>query len=215
MIRKLFQSFVQITLGNIVLLFVKNIKGAESIPQKGPFIVVANHASYIDPAISKALFDRKRGIVIYYLAKKEVFNNIFMKFFFESAGTIPVDREKKGKIALDCAISELKKGNVIGLFPEGTRTIDGKLHKGKTGAARLALSSRCPILPIGFVNSYELWPRTKMLPRFKRAIIVNIGKPFTLEKYYKRKITKKLLDEATDEIMLKIRELSGQDYVKD
>ena len=215
MIKKLFYRLLQLTLGNISLLFVKDIQGVGNIPQKGSFVVVANHVSYIDPVISKVLFDRKRSLIVYYLTKKEVFNNIFMKFFFESVGTIPVDRRKKGKIALDCAISELKKGNSIGLFPEGTRSSDGKLHKGKTGAARLALFSRCPILPVGFVNSYELWPRHRILPKFKKMIVVNIGKPFTLEKYYRRKVTKKMLDEATDEIMLRIRQLSGQTYVKD
>ncbi len=197
------------------LAFVREINGMENLPEKFPYIVVANHSSFIDPAIIKGLFDRHFKIVVFYLTKKEAYDNFLKIFFLDSMGTIPVDRRSHGKTALEAAIKKLKEGNVIGLFPEGTRSYDGKVHSGKTGAARLALYLKCPILPIGLENTFGLWPRHRKLPHFKKIVVVNIGKPFTLEKYYKKKISKRLLHEITDEIMVRISKLSGQKYVRD
>lgn len=202
------------TIGNISLWLVTGIEGIGNVPNKRPFIIVANHASYLDPPIIKSIFDRYFGIIVVYLAKKEIYNNFAKKYFFNSSGTIPVDRQKGGKIALDAAIAKLKEGEVIGLFPEGTRSRDGKLHPGKTGAARLALSARCPIIPVGIINSYELWPPNKKLPKLRKMVVVKIGKPFTLDEYYKKRVTNELLHKITNGIMLRISRLSGQEYAR-
>lgn len=196
------------------LAFVKEIKGMDNVPHKVPYVIVVNHASYIDPGIIKAIFDRHFKKIVFYLTKKEVYNNFLKKFFFESAGTIQVDRQKHRNVALDAALKKLKEGEIIGLFPEGTRSRDGKLHQGKTGAVRLALFAKCPILPIGIKNTYELWPPHKKLPKFKKIVVVNIGKPIILDKFYNKKISKKLLDNITEDMMKTISKLSGQEYVK-
>ena len=193
--------------------FVKEIKGLDNIPDKGHFVVAANHLSYIDPLIIRSIFHRYFNKIVFYMTKKESYGNFFKMLFFESVGTIPVDRQKHGRAALDAALKKLKEGCIIGLFPEGTRSRDGRLHRGKTGAVRLALSAKCPILPIGIKNTYEIWPPHKKLPRFKKTIVVNIGKPITLEKYYNKRITKKLLNGLTEKIMREIGKLSGQQYV--
>lgn len=213
MLRRLFYRAAKFFLGTISLWFVAEIKGLDNIPDKGPLVVVANHSSYIDPVIIMAIFEKYFNMIVFYLTKKEVYGNFLKKFLFMSAGTIPVDRQKHGKIALDAALIKLKEGSILGLFPEGTRSRDGKLHRGKTGAVRLALATKCPILPIGIKNSYEIWPRSKLLPKFRKGIEVNIGKPISLEVYYKKRMTKTMLRQITKKIMLKIGRLSGQEYV--
>jgi len=213
MMRRLFYGAAKIFLIPTSLWFVAGIKGLDNIPGKGSLVVVANHSSYIDPVIIKSMFEKYFNKTVYYLSKEEVYSNFLKKFIFLSSSTIPVNRQNPGKTTLDAALIKLKEGNIIGLFPEGTRSIDGKLHKGKTGAVRLALSAKCPILPIGVKNSYEIWPRSKMLPKFKKGIFVNIGRPISLEKYYKRRMTKAMLHQITKEIMLEVGKLSGQKYV--
>ena len=213
MMQKLFYRAAKFFLGPISLWFVAGIKGFDNIPNKGPFVIVANHSSYIDPVIIKVIFEKYFNKIVYYLSKKEVYNNFLKRFIFVSSSTIPVDREKPGKVTLDAALIKLREGNIIGLFPEGTRSRDGKLHRGKTGAVRLALAAKCAVLPIGIKNSYEIWPRSKLLPKFKKGIEVNIGKPISLEKYYKKRVTKTMLRQITKKIMLEVGKLSGQEYV--
>lgn len=200
-------------MGTWTLGFIKEIDCIENIPKNVKFIIVANHESYIDPVIIKAIFDKYVNKIVFYLTKKEAYNNPLKRLFFNTVGTIPVDREKGDKFVLELAINKLKEGDIVGLFPEGTRSRDGKLHRGKTGAVRIALAAKCPILPIGINNTYELWPPHKKLPRRRKEVIINIGKPISLEKYYDKALTRELLREITDDLMLKIAKLSNQEYV--
>ena len=213
--KEIFYRILQLTLIPLFLSFVKRVDGLDNVPKSNSFVVVANHTSYIDPFIIRSVFHKYLDKVIFYLVKKEIYNNRLIKWFLDSCGGIPVDRLKDGRIGLNSALGILKEGKAVGIFPEGTRSHDGKLHNGKTGAARLALFARCPILPIGIQNTFELWPRHNKIPKLKKSVVVKVGKSFTLEKYYKKRITNRLLHNITDEIMLRISKLSGQEYVKD
>ena len=100
----------------------------------------------------------------------------------------------------------------MGIFPEGKRSLDGKIQKGKTGVVRIALGGRVPIIPMGITGAFEIMPIGKGIPKLKKSVKLKIGKPIYLDKYYKRKITKKLLRNITDEVMKEIAKLSGQRY---
>src|SRR3989338_2585884 len=126
----------------IIGLWVKKVYGVENIPKEGGFIVSANHASYADHLILSSIFLTRFGKRIYYLAKKEHFETPFQRWWHKQVHAIPIDRETGGKEALKEAIKYLKKGCIIGVYPEGTRTLTGKLQRGKTGAIRLALSAK-------------------------------------------------------------------------
>jgi len=195
----------------IVNLWVKEINGINNIPKKGPFIIAANHASYLDHMIIVSNFVLQLNKKIHFLSKKEHFNNIFKAAWHRYAGAIPLDREKGGKEALEWAIKALKKGKIIAMHPEGTRTLTGKLQKGKTGIARLALAAKAPVLPIGLIGTFEILPKGKYIPKLKKAVM-NIGKLMAFEKYYNKKITKPLLRKITNEIMQEIAKLSSQKY---
>ena len=188
-------------------VFVKEVKGIKNIPDRG-FILASNHSSYLDiPALSSTLVICKKRR-IRYIAKKELFYNPIMRNILEAGRIIPVDKEKPGKEVFEEAISSLRNGDIIGIYPEGGRSLTGKIQKGKTGVARLALWSKAPVVPVGIKGTFELMPKGKTIPKFKKEVIVNIGKPLYFTNYYKKTITKKLLRIVTGEIMGKIAELS-------
>ena len=113
--------------------------------------------------------------------------------------------------ALKWAIKALKDGKVIGIYPEGTRSLTGKLQKAKTGVARLALAAKVPVVPVGLIGMFEILPKGCYIPKFKRATI-NIGNPIYFKKYYNKKINNKILNEITTKIMNEIAKLSNQKY---
>ena len=128
------------------------ISGQKNIPLDGPVIIVSNHISNIDPAIVAASINRRPN----FLAKKELFNNIFLNIFLRSYGAYPVDRGRADISALKWGENKLKLGQALILFPEGTRSKSGKLMKGKSGVARLAYVTGTPIVPIGISGSENL-----------------------------------------------------------
>ena len=148
---------------------------------------------------------------MHFLSKKEHFSNPLKAKWHAWAGAIPLERNAKGTGTLKVAIKALNKGKIIGIHPEGTRSLTGKLQKGKTGVARLALGAKVPIVPVGLIGTFEILPKGKYIPKLKKAKI-NIGKPIYLNKYYDRKITKKLLRKITDDIMGDIAKLSNEKY---
>ena len=109
------------------------------------------------------------------------------------------------------AINALKEGKIIAIHPEGTRSLSGKLQKGKTGVAQLALTSQAPVIPIGLIGTFEILPKGKIIPKFKRAVM-NIGKPIYFQEYYNKKINKRILREVTNRIMREIAKLCRQKY---
>ena len=194
----------------VKLLWVNEINGLDNLPKQGPFIIAANHSSYMDHFMMSLLvpYLNKK---IHFLAKKEHFNNIFKSLWHNYAGAIPIDRESGGQETLKWAIKALNEGKIVGIHPEGTRSLTGKLQKAKTGIARLALLSKAPVLPIGLIGTFEILPKGKCIPKFKKAAI-KIGKPMYFKQYYNKKINKRILREVTTKIMKEIARLSNQKY---
>ena len=192
-------------------LWIKKVNGLENVPRKGQFIIAANHESYMDHLIIASTFisyvDRK----IHFLAKKEHFNNIVKKAWHNYAGAIPLDRQAGGKEALKWAVQALKKGKIIAIHPEGTRSLTGNLQKGKTGVVRLALAAKVPVLPVGLIGTFEILPKGKYIPKLRKATM-SIGKPIYFDKYYNKRITKKMLREITTSMMKEIAKLCKQEY---
>lgn len=195
----------------IVKLWIKEINGIENIPKKGPFILAANHASYIDHFVLGYLIIPFLNKKLHFLAKKEHFDNIFKKAWHTYAGAIPIDRQSGGKEALKWAVKALKEGRIIAIHPEGTRSLTGKLQEAKTGTARLTLATKAPVIPIGLIGTFEILPKGKYIPKLKRAAM-NIGKPMYFPEYCNKKINKRVLREATNKIMKEIAKLCRQKY---
>ena len=150
-----------------VNLWFKEVKSLQNIPKKGAFIVAANHASYMDHLIIVCILIKHLNRKVHFLSKKEHFDNPLKAAWHRYAGAIPLDRQAGGKEALRWAIKALKKGKIIAIHPEGTRTLNGKLQKAKTGAARLALAAKVPIIPVGLIGTFEILPKGKYIPKLK------------------------------------------------
>lgn len=208
-------SISKILLLPIFKIWIGDVKGLENLPVGRPFILAPNHASYLEHMLISSIIVPKIDKKLYFIAKKEHFEGVsqksWHKIWTRYVGYIPIDRKKGGEKALKKAVSYLKKGEVIVVYPEGTRTLTGKIQKGKTGVARLALWSKVPVVPVGIKGTFEILPKGKMIPKLKKATL-KFGKPLYFSKYYNKPVTKKLLRAVTDTIMKKIAELSGQEY---
>ncbi|MBL7056385.1 1-acyl-sn-glycerol-3-phosphate acyltransferase [Candidatus Woesearchaeota archaeon] len=193
------------------LIFIKKIKGLQNIP-KGGFVVAANHVSYLDVLLLGSVLYDNFSRYPRYLAKAKLKNDKHHSIAYSLFGTeenIPIYIDKSNpRTALDPAISLLKKGKVIAIFPEGGIMTDGKLHKGKTGAIRLASKANVPIIPLGISGTDVLMPRKKLVPKFKKSVIFNFGKPITVSK----KLTKNQRHESIKRVMLKISERCNRKY---
>lgn len=202
----IFKKISQKVILRLVHLLVKEVKNDYYLPTNQGYIVASNHSSHIDPFIITSIIYFKRGRMARYIGKKESLNNIIWRFIYKTFDVIPIDRSSKSEKTLNYAVKCLKKKEIIGIFPEGTRTYDGNIQKGKTGVARMALQSDVCIVPIAIKGTSDLWPRQKKFPKIKRSIKVNIGKPIYLHDYQKKKISKRTLREITDSIMGRIEE---------
>ena len=199
----------KLTIIPVIKLYVSKVNGLENLPRKGAFIAAANHSSYMDHLIISSYLITHLNRKVHFLAKKEHFDNIFKKLWHMHAGAVPVDREKGGKKALKWAIRALNDGKIIAIHPEGTRSLTGELQEARTGVARLALLAKVPVIPIGLIGTFELLPKGKYIPKFKRAKM-NIGKPIYFKDY--KKINKRILREVTTNIMNEIAKLCNQKY---
>ncbi|MFC7307978.1 lysophospholipid acyltransferase family protein [Streptomyces monticola] len=197
------------------LLFRPRIEGLEHIPDDGAAIVAGNHLSFSDHFLMPAIIKRR----ITFLAKAEYFTGPGIKgrltaAFFRSAGQIPVDRSGKeaGQAAIREGLGVLRKGELLGIYPEGTRSHDGRLYKGKVGVAAMALKAQAPVVPCAMIGTFEAQPPGQKLPNFKR-VTIRFGKPLDFSRYEGLDNEKAALRAVTDEIMYAILELSGQEYV--
>ncbi|MGX1883024.1 lysophospholipid acyltransferase family protein [Streptomyces sp. NPDC055287] len=197
------------------LLFRPRIEGLEHIPDDGAAIVAGNHLSFSDHFLMPAIIRRR----ITFLAKAEYFTGPGLKgrltaAFFHSAGQIPVDRSGKeaGRAAIREGLGVLSKGELLGIYPEGTRSHDGRLYKGKVGVAAMALQARVPVIPCAMVGTFEIQPPGKVVPRIKR-VTIRFGEPLDFSRYAGLENEKAALRAVTDEIMYAILGLSGQEYV--
>ncbi len=200
----------KLTIIPLIKLWVKKVTGTENLPKEGAAILAANHSSYVDHLMIGAYVATKVNRRFHFLAKKEHFQGL-QKLWHIYVGAIPLDRKKGGKHALKVALNLLSQGKLIIIYPEGTRTLTGKLQKAKTGVARLALQSKVPVIPIGLKGTFEIMPKGKYIPKAKKAIM-NIGKPIYFTNYYNKKINKKMLRDVTTKIMKEIARLSKQKY---
>ena len=187
------------------------VEGLEHIPEKGAAILASNHISFSD-SIFLPLVLRRR---ITFVAKAEYFEDPKTAWFFRAVGQIPIKRTggSASMAALDSAAEVLADGHLFGIYPEGTRSPDGRLYKGKTGVARLALRCQVPVLAVAMIGTKEIQPIGQVKPNIFRPITVRISPPMDFSKYYDRPTDPKVLRHITDEIMFELRSLSGQEYV--
>jgi len=186
-------------------------EGLENFPGQGPVIVVANHVSFLDSFWIPLAVPRR----MVYLAKAEYFESWKTRWFFKGLGMIPVKRDIKEKTeaALQAGAEVLEQDGVIGLYPEGTRSPDGRLYRGRTGVARLVLRSQACVVPIGLIGSREVMPKEAKFPRPWGRITLRFGEPLHFDRYYDQAEDRFVLRTITDEIVYEIMALSEQSYV--
>ncbi|WP_336322380.1 lysophospholipid acyltransferase family protein [Streptomyces lavendofoliae] len=199
------------------LLFRPRTEGLEHIPQDGAAIVAGNHLSFSDHFLMPVVLKRR----ITFLAKQEYFTGPGVKgrltaAFFRSAGQIPVDRSGKeaGQAAIREGLGVLARDELLGIYPEGTRSHDGRLYKGKVGVAVMALKAGVPVIPCAMVGTFEIQPPGQVVPKIKR-VTIRFGEPLDFSRYAGMENDRTVLRAVTDEIMYRILALSGQEYVDD
>jgi len=186
-------------------------KGVENIPPTGGAILAANHLSFVDSLFMPLMAPRD----VVYLGKADYFDSWRTRWFFKAAGVIPVRREggSAGEAAILAGIRALREGHVAGIYPEGTRSPDGRLYRGKTGVARMALEAHVPVIPVGIFGTPEIMPLDAKVPRMKGRPVIEYGKPLSFERFYDRPTDRFVLRSVTDEIMYEIMMITGQEYV--
>ncbi len=190
-------------------IWIEKVEGLKNIPSVGGVIIASNHESYFDFLLMPAICKRR----IYYLAAEKFFHHPLWSILMRFTSQIYVDRYMKDKTEVyEEAMQILKKGKILGIFPEGTRSPDGKLQKAYPGVAKIALLAKVPIIPVGIVGTYEIFSRNAKYPALKKCQI-NIGQLINLNKYCGRENDEGLLQSITDNvIMSKIAELAGEKY---
>jgi len=205
-----------VILGPIVrLLFRPWVEGAEHIPPTGPAIFASNHLSFSDSIFLPLVVPRRMT----FLAKSDYFTGEGLKgrltaAFFKGVGQLPVDRSggRASEAALRSGLKVLARGHLLGLYPEGTRSPDGRLYKGKTGMARMALEAGVPVIPVAMIDTDKAQPTGTTIPKLIQ-VGVRIGTPLDFSRYEGMEGDRFVLRSITDEIMYALMELSGQEYV--
>jgi 1-acyl-sn-glycerol-3-phosphate acyltransferase len=200
------------------LLWRPWIEGREHIPDDRPAILASNHLSFCDSFFMPVLMPRK----VTFLAKAEYFTTpgikgFFSRMFFSGVGQVPIDRSDKdaARAALNTAVRVLKSGDapLLGIYPEGTRSPDGRLYRGKTGVARMALESGAVVIPCAMVNTRAIQPPGRLFPKLRPRPGVRLGKPLDFSRYEGMSGDRFVERSMTDEIMYELMQLSGQEYV--
>ena len=186
------------------------VEGKENVPRTGPVILASNHRSFLDSIFIPLMVPRR----VTFVAKAEYFDDPKTAWFFRGIGQIPIRREggSASQRALDSAMGVLNGGGVFAIYPEGTRTRDGKLHRGHTGVARLALQSGAPVIPIGMIGTDEIQPVDAKLPRPFKKVTIRFGAPLDISHYEGRTDDRLALRGITDELMYEIGQLCGYEY---
>ena len=197
------------------LVFPCKVVGAEYIPAEGGAILAGNHVSVADSFFTP-LYIRRR---VTYLAKSEYFTEkgfkgTLKRWFFSGVGQVPIDRSgaSAARAALDTGVRLLREGHILGIYPEGTRSPDGKLYKGKTGVARMALEANVPVVPVVMIGTEKVNPIGSKIWRPGRIRMV-VGRPLDFSRYEGMAGDRFVERSMTDEIMYRLMELSGQQYV--
>jgi 1-acyl-sn-glycerol-3-phosphate acyltransferase len=196
----------------LMILFRPRVKGLRNVPATGPLIIASNHLSFSDSIFMPLVVPRK----VTFLAKSEYFTSpgpkgLLKKLTFIALGQVPVDRSggRRSEAAIITGLQVLSEGKCLGIYPEGTRSPDGRLYKGRTGIARLAIESGAPIVPVAMFDTEKIQPTGQVIPNIKR-----VGMTFGEPMYFDGDSTDlAYLRVVTDQIMNRIQELSGQEYV--
>lgn len=212
----LYWLFKYVLIGPVLWLFGRpTIEGQHHIPKKGPVILAGNHRAVVD-SFFLVLMVRRR---ITFVAKSEYFTGTGVKgavqrWFFGGAGQVPIDRSgaDASRAALDTAIGILDKGGVWGIYPEGTRSPDGCLYKGKTGAIRVALETGAPVVPVVVHGGDAVNPPGTRMWRFSK-VRITVGEPIDFSRYRELRGYQAVVRAATDELMAVLCDQSGQEYV--
>jgi 1-acyl-sn-glycerol-3-phosphate acyltransferase len=216
-VRVLYWLLKWIVLGPwLKLIFRPQVQGLDYVPAEGPAIIASNHISFSDSIFMPLMIKRRK---VTFVAKSEYFTGkgikgFLTKMFFVGVGCIPVDRSggRAAQAAIDTGLRVLREGHLFGIYPEGTRSPDGRLHRGKTGVARLALESGAPVIPVAMLNLDEIQPPGKLLPKIKR-VRIRFGKPLEFSRYAGMAGDRFVERAVTDEIMYELMTLSGREYV--
>lgn len=194
-------------------LYRPTIEGLDNIPRTGPVILASNHLSFIDSFVIPLAAPRQ----VSFLAKAEYFTGkglggALRRELFEAIGAIPVDRDsaRAAQESLEAQLAVLRAGGATGIYPEGTRSRDGRLYKGRTGAAWLALEAQCPIVPVGLIGTPEIMPVGATLPKIG-PITVRFGEPIQVAGRFEGMPAAKARRQVTDEVMTAIHALTGQE----
>jgi len=193
------------------LLFPVRVEGLDHVPKQGAAILASNHLSFSDSVFLPLVLRRR----VTFVAKAEYFEQRKTAWIFRALGQIPIKRGggSASMRALDSASEVLQSGALFGIYPEGTRSPDGKLYKGHTGVARLAMRNQAPVLAVAMIGTREAQPIGQVKPNFRSPITIKISAPMNFERYADRRDDPKVLRQITDEIMFELRSLSGQEYV--
>lgn len=191
------------------------VRGVENVPSSGAAILASNHLSFSDSIFLPLQCPRP----VVFLAKSEYFTGKglkgwLVKWFFQSTGQLPIDRSggKASEAALNTGLGVLEQGQLLGIYPEGTRSPDGRLYRGRTGIARMVLEAKVPVIPVAMIDTEKVQPIGKRLPRVRRVGIV-YGKPLDFSRFDGMEGDRIVLRAVTDEIMYELKKISGQEYV--
>jgi 1-acyl-sn-glycerol-3-phosphate acyltransferase len=192
------------------------VTGLEHVPETGAAIFASNHLSVVDSFIIPSVLTRP----LYYLAKDEYFNNpgligVLQREVMLGLNQIPVDRSggRASLMALDAALPVLREGKALGIFPEGTRSPDGRLYRGRPGVAKLALDARAAIVPVGVLGTERVQPIGARIPRLGPTVEIRFGKPLDLSPWSDAKPESRTYRDITAGLMAEIAALTGQEYV--
>ncbi|MCW7940995.1 acyl-phosphate glycerol 3-phosphate acyltransferase [Streptomyces hygroscopicus] len=197
------------------LMFRPRVEGAEHIPADGPVILAGNHLTFIDSIVLPVVTKRQ----VFFIGKDEYvtgkgLKGRLMAWFFTGVGMIPVDRDgaSGGVAALMTGRRVLEEGRIFGIYPEGTRSPDGRLYRGRTGIARLTLMTGAPVVPFAMIGTDKLQPGGRGMPRPGR-VTVRFGEAMEFSRYEGMDRDRYVLRAVTDSVMTEVMRLSGQEYV--
>lgn len=205
-----------IVLGPILkVLFRPWVRGSERIPTDGAAILASNHLSFSDSIFLPLMLRRP----VVFLAKSEYFTGKGIKgtlnrWFFKGTGQLPIDRSggKASEAALNTGLGVLSQSQLLGIYPEGTRSPDGRLFRGRTGIARMVLEAKVPVFPVAMIDTEKVQPIGRRLPRIRRIGVV-VGEPLDFSRFAGMEGDRLVLRAVTDEISYELMKLSGQEYI--
>ena len=191
------------------------VTGLENMPKTGPVIVVCNHLSFVDSVFLPLVIERQMA----FLAKSDYFTGrglkgFFIRFFMTSAGQLPIDRSggKASEASLNSGLAVLAEGKVLAVYPEGTRSPDGRMFRGRTGVARMVVEANVPVIPVAVVDTDKVMPLGSKFPSVHKVGVI-VGTPLDFSRFQGMESDRFVLRSITDEIIYEMNKLSGQEYV--